>query len=277
MAPVTPHWRQPSHADIQEVLVNQTDFTSRSLSKIALAPFAVYAKLRLPPCHATREPTYATVQIGRDRHMSLNSDLLYINHSCEPSLVSPPTRPSFPTQLSLSGSRVASAYIDTGSMSILAGPKGLRHGDELTYFYPSTEWHMAQPFSCHCGTPACRGTISGARDMTAEQLEGHWLSGHIRDLLAEQQQKTATDAHGCDPTVDALREALAEAEKVVESVSLALRTYLDASTQASGDADGRVGGGFEVDDVSTKANALNTRGPTWRERSGEMGGDTAIA
>ncbi|KYK55366.1 hypothetical protein DCS_07329 [Drechmeria coniospora] len=254
MAPVTPHWRQPSHADIQEVLVNQTDFTSRSLSKIALAPFAVYAKLRLPPCHATREPTYATVQIGRDRHMSLNSDLLYINHSCEPSLI-----------------------FDTGSMSILAGPKGLRHGDELTYFYPSTEWHMAQPFSCHCGTPACRGTISGARDMTAEQLEGHWLSGHIRDLLAEQQQKTATDAHGCDPTVDALREALAEAEKVVESVSLALRTYLDASTQASGDADGRVGGGFEVDDVSTKANALNTRGPTWRERSGEMGGDTAIA
>lgn len=32
--------------------------------------------------------TYATVQIGHDEHVNLNSDLLYINHSCEPSLVS---------------------------------------------------------------------------------------------------------------------------------------------------------------------------------------------
>lgn len=48
---------------------------------------------------------------------------------------------------------------------------------------------MAQPFDCACGTPSCRGVVSGARDMTASQLEGYWLSGHIRKLKSEQQQE----------------------------------------------------------------------------------------
>ena len=88
MAPLTPHWQQPSHPDIQEVIINEAEFSSKSLSKVALPPFAVYAKLSFPPCTIAAEPTYATVQMGRDSHLSLNSDLLFINHSCEPSLVS---------------------------------------------------------------------------------------------------------------------------------------------------------------------------------------------
>lgn len=74
-------------------------------------------------------------------------------------------------------------------MQILAGPRGLQPGDELTFFYPSTEWRMAQPFACACAAPSCRGRISGAADMTARQLEGYWLSGHVRALKAEQQQE----------------------------------------------------------------------------------------
>ena len=50
---------------------------------------------------------------------------------------------------------------------------------------------MAQPFTCTCATPSCRGTISGARDMPAAQLEGVWISTHIRELLQEQQQNGA--------------------------------------------------------------------------------------
>lgn len=45
---------------------------------------------------------------------------------------------------------------------------------------------MAQPFACNCGTPTCRGTISGARDMPPKGLEGLWLSAHIRQLLEER-------------------------------------------------------------------------------------------
>lgn len=92
MAPLTPHWQQPSHPDIQEVVVvNAQEFTTKSISRVSLPPFSVFAKFDFPPCTTASEPTYATVQTGRDTHLSLNSDLLYINHSCEPSLVSLPT------------------------------------------------------------------------------------------------------------------------------------------------------------------------------------------
>lgn len=165
MAPLTPHWTQPSHPDIQEVVIGKEgDFSSKSLSKITVAPLALYAELTSPPCTFVEESTYATVQAGRNKHILLNSDLLYLNHSCEPSLI-----------------------IDTDKMQIFASEKGLKPGDELTFFYPSTEWAMAQPFTCNCGTPSCRGRISGAKDMTPAQLEGYWLSSHIRELKSEQQ------------------------------------------------------------------------------------------
>jgi hypothetical protein len=89
MAPLAPHWSQPSHPDVQEVVFSSGDeFLSKSFSKVALPPFAVYAKMSFPPCTTAENATYATVQIAGNRHLNLNSDLLYINHSCEPSLVS---------------------------------------------------------------------------------------------------------------------------------------------------------------------------------------------
>ncbi|UNI19840.1 hypothetical protein JDV02_005987 [Purpureocillium takamizusanense] len=272
MAPLTPHWQQPSHPAIQEVLINEAEFTTKSLSRVSLPPFAVFARLAWPPCTAAQEPTYATVQTGRNTHLNLNSDLLYINHSCEPSLI-----------------------FDTGNMNVLVGPKGLSTGDELTFFYPSTEWNMAQPFDCLCGAPTCRGTISGARDMSPKQLEGIWLNGHIRELLDEQQQQQMSrrehqsvvvvgsggggDADAAaDPTTRALRDALAQAEKVVVAARLALRTYVEAAggAAANGGSNGHYGAALNGGGMS-KAAKLNHRGPTSRELSGEMSGDTAVA
>ena len=89
MAPLKPHWTQPSHPHLLQVIVGEgAEFTSKSVCTTAAAPFAVVEKLSFPPCTLADEPTYATVQIGRNRHLMLNSDLLYLNHSCEPSLVS---------------------------------------------------------------------------------------------------------------------------------------------------------------------------------------------
>lgn len=97
MAPLTPHWTQPSHPEIQQVVIGKEgEFSSKSLSKITVAPLGLYAELTTPPCTFVDASTYATVQAGRDRHILLNSDLLYLNHSCEPSLVSAKT--SLPTQ-----------------------------------------------------------------------------------------------------------------------------------------------------------------------------------
>lgn len=130
---------------------------------------------------------------------------------------------------------------------------------------------MAQPFDCVCGTAACRGKIAGAKDMTAKQLEGLWLNGHIRELKDEQNASEEAGAGGStngkygsqdnlshakvgvadgDPTAQALKDALGHAEKVVEAARAALLGYIGAAAR---------------------------RGPTSRELSGEMGGDTVVA
>ncbi|KAF4975453.1 hypothetical protein FZEAL_7750 [Fusarium zealandicum] len=266
MAPLVPHWKQPSHPDVQDVvIVNAEEFTTKSISRVSLPPFAVFAKFDFPPCTPASEPTYATVQTGRDTHLNLNSDLLYINHSCEPTLL-----------------------FDVGNFNILVGPKGLKAGDELTvreppyhsnpvlqltriqFFYPSTEWHMAQPFDCLCGTPTCRGRIAGARDMTEAQLDGVWLNGYIIQLLAEKRaEQLAT--RSADPTADALRDAVGHAEKVLEAARLALCTYTANAHPQNGNG--------AVTPKSTNGTlgmlaGSGHRGPTSRELSGEMGGDT---
>jgi hypothetical protein len=85
---VKPFWAQPSHGEIQEVRYASGGFMTKSYSKIHVPPFGLFAKLEFPPCTKAEEPTYATVQMGRNEHLNLNSDLLYINHGCDPSLVS---------------------------------------------------------------------------------------------------------------------------------------------------------------------------------------------
>lgn len=127
---------------------------------------------------------------------------------------------------------------------------------------------MAQPFDCFCGSAACRGKIAGAKDMAPKQLEGLWLNGHIRELMDEQARGAEAGAHAAgnghpgtthpaggaggadDPTARALRDALGHAEKVVEAARAALLGYAGAAAR---------------------------RGPTSRELSGEMGGDTIVA
>ncbi|CAL3973576.1 unnamed protein product [Diplocarpon coronariae] len=208
MDPLTPHWKQPSHPDIQIVVppASPSDFSTKSLSRIAVAPHGLFARFEFPPCTWTDRPTYATVQTAEGEHLNLNSDLVYINHSCEPSLVSAIV--AFPlsfcsldailaSPLSSCLLPLSSAHRDQrfdtspASLSIFAGPQGLAPGDELTFFYPSTEWDMAQGFDCLCGARACRGYISGAKEMPREQLDGMWLNAHIRSLLARNSPDAA--------------------------------------------------------------------------------------
>lgn len=144
--------------------------------------------------------------------------------------------------------------------SVLTGPQ---------FFYPSTEWHMAQPFDCFCGTPSCRGRIAGARDMPRAQLEGLWLNGHIRELLDERDSgRSGND----DPTTQALRDALKAAERVVEAARSALRTYTESSS---------AGGNNAPQQAQATKNGVNgskangsRNGASARELGGELGGDT---
>ncbi|KAI9306311.1 hypothetical protein BJ944DRAFT_263758 [Cunninghamella echinulata] len=105
---------------------------------------------------------YSSVQISPTEHVELNSDLLYLNHSCDPT-----------------------TFLDVNQLSLKA-LKPLNVGDELTFFYPSTEWDIAQQFDCWCGSPKCIKVVKGAKYLPTEVLEQFELSQHIKDLLSER-------------------------------------------------------------------------------------------
>lgn len=126
---------------------------------------------------------------------------------------------------------------------------------------------MAQPFTCLCGTPTCRGTIAGARDMTGPQLAGLWINAHILELLAERDAANGTNgANGVpeDKTATALKDAVQKAEDSAAAARAALDAYLAPAPAPAPAANGVNG---------LKANGQR-RGVTARELAGEMGGDT---
>lgn len=135
---------------------------------------------------------------------------------------------------------------------------------------------MDQAFDCLCGTPSCRGRISGAKDMTDAQLEGLWINGHILELREEQKKASEVGVMGGqDPTAEALKFALEQAEKVVIAARSALLTYAQNGQRNAGGRPEQYG----VDKLSAvkSVNRSQRRGPTSRELSGEMGGDTIVA
>ena len=106
------------------------------------------------------KPTMYTVQVDRDRHVEVR-ELSSMNHSCAPTVI-----------------------LDTTRMIAFAA-KDIHAGDELTFFYPSTEWEMSAPFICLCGTPSCIHVVAGARFLPLSTLESHFLNRHIRALMID--------------------------------------------------------------------------------------------
>ena len=112
------------------------------------------------------EPSYLTVQVGIDRHILLYPQhLQYINHSCDPNV-----------------------FFDTYAMQIVA-LKPIAEGDEMTFFYPSTEWDMAQPFTCFCGCRNCLREIKGAAHINPEILNNYKLTRFIQKQLHDRSKK----------------------------------------------------------------------------------------
>lgn len=158
------HQRQPTHPDLLKVEYSDGYYTSRAVSQVDLPPDATFAPIK--ESTSTGKRTYATVQASKTSDIELNSDLVYCNHSCEPSLV-----------------------FDMSRMEVRVGDKPLKKGQDLTFFYPSTEWDMSQPFECTCGSPkgVCVGTVRGAKYMSPDVLKRYWLNPHIEELLAQER------------------------------------------------------------------------------------------
>lgn len=117
-----------------------------------------------------RETAIATrysVQIGRDVHLDPDDvtypldrvrsrSWMYLNHHCEPS-----------------------AWIHD---RVLLALRDIAPGDGVTFDYNTTEWDMASPFDCHCGSAQCVGRVRGAKHLTAEQRTRveRWLAPYLR-------------------------------------------------------------------------------------------------
>jgi hypothetical protein len=122
--------------------------------------FTSFESLAVEDC-----PSRMTVQVSEHTHITLDPpSLAYINHSCAPNLHFEVVR------------------------GIIIVIKPIFAGDEVAFFYPSTEWSMAAPFDCHCGAPRCLGRIAGASQLPASALRGRPLAAHIQRLLASAER-----------------------------------------------------------------------------------------
>jgi hypothetical protein len=61
----------------------------------------------------------------------------------------------------------------------------IQAGDEFTFFYPSTEWNMSQPFVCNCKTEACLQLINGASHLDPSTLNKYRLT----DFIIQQSER----------------------------------------------------------------------------------------
>lgn len=102
------------------------------------------------------KPSYLSVQVEEGKHIMLKPEYLqYINHSCDPNV-----------------------FFDTKNMEIIC-LKIIEIEDAMTFFYPSTEWSMTQPFDCLCGTTKCPQKIQGAAYLSPDISKIYNLNEHI--------------------------------------------------------------------------------------------------
>lgn len=114
--------------------------------------------------------TYQTVQVGSAEHSLDNGPLLCTNHSCNPNV-----------------------FVDVQRRCCYA-LRDIQANEELTFFYPSTEWEMDSPFECLCGSEQCIGTISGAKHLPEEILQRYKINTHILTLKNGIDIRLSNDA-----------------------------------------------------------------------------------
>lgn len=179
-----------SHLETDTVKVifgSGDNFTSKLISKTPFKQGDIISSFRETSWKTGRK-TYTTVQLGsgdddhwelgggdgsgnRDHKKPEKSPFTYLNHSC--------VRPT--------------VWLDVENWCFRA-LMDIEPNDELTFFYPSTEWEMAQPFDCWCDSEKspktiqsyqCLRRVSGASRLSVQQIEifKPILSSHIKNLL----------------------------------------------------------------------------------------------
>ncbi len=146
-----------SRHNFGDVLLNASTNQKSLHATVAMQPGDVISKFYAGVTQTYA--TYLTVQTGVDTHITLQPEFLqYINHSCNPTV-----------------------FFDTEKLELVC-LKTLQPGDELTFFYPSTEWDMSQPFVCNCKDVNCLQLINGASHLDKSTLKKY----HLTDFIKQQ-------------------------------------------------------------------------------------------
>lgn len=93
----------------------------------------------------------------------------YVNHSCEPNV----------------GIK--------GQIAVVA-MRTIEPGEEICFDYAMTDGSSYDEFECACGTPSCRGTISG-RDWMRPELQARykgWFSYYLERRILNLQAESET-------------------------------------------------------------------------------------
>lgn len=142
--------------------------------------------------------SWKTIQTSRNTQTDPQSALLYMNHSCAPSVevhTFAPVDGKYPQQPPNSALNGEATHLDksvglAGEVRV-ARDRDVKPGDALTFFYPSTEWHMDRPFECLCGAGEgiCLGQVDGAEGIDAKTLQRWFINQHIQELANERDAK----------------------------------------------------------------------------------------
>jgi hypothetical protein len=110
------------------------------------------------------QPTRHSIQVSDSDHMLVDPvELQFINHSCDPNVA-----------------------FDVVQREVRA-LRPIQPGEEFFYFYPSTEWDMAEPFVCNCKTDRCLKLIRGAKHLPRKVLDQYEFQDHIQRQLPSKR------------------------------------------------------------------------------------------
>ena len=132
----------------------------------SIAPGEVVFPLEGRPVN---QPTRFTIQVGAYAHLDPISEQAspwgYLNHGCDPNVA-----------------------IDVRRRAIVAR-RPIAAGDELRFDYNTTEWELAEPFVCNCGSPTCVGVALGFAHVSPERQRVllRDAAPHIRALHATRR------------------------------------------------------------------------------------------
>ena len=124
-------------------------------------------------------PSRFSVQIGEDVHIDLGPDHAteeildryfwrFMNHSCDPN-----------------------AFVRDRDVF---AQRDIEPWESVTFNYNTTEWCMAEPFSCQCGETQCLGVIKGFKHLTTAQRERlrPFLATHLVPWLPKKAANRAS-------------------------------------------------------------------------------------